>query len=278
MIKHLLLGIDGSEIARNASNLAFWVSDLWGAKVDALHVVDTTHLKAEYMADIAGSMGFEPFGNYAAQEEKILSDLGDLIVQNFIDFCERFSVSCSVSSVIGTVGTSLLEASRKVDLLILGRKGVNAAFHPDRMGSTAEYILRRTSRPLIIVPDRASPPEKFIVAYDGSDSSYKALSHAARFGEKLNVPLTVVHAGEDDRQAPDILKGASSYLEPYHLEIQAEFLKGPVEESLVEFIADQPSSMLFLGLRGHSRIRELLLGSTAEFVVNRTQIPVYCVP
>ena len=88
MLRHILVGVDGSESSKDAVALAGWLAKAWNAHLDAVHIVDTVYLKYDLLADIAGSMGFEPFGNFTSREEEILNDLGDLILESFRLTCE----------------------------------------------------------------------------------------------------------------------------------------------------------------------------------------------
>lgn len=277
-MKHLLLAIDGSQAGRAAQDFSFWFARGLDAKLDAVHVMDSAYLKAEFMTDISASMGFEPFGDFTAREEQILRELGDLIVEQYRTRAGEEGLQSSVIREEGSVGPVLLDVSLRSDLLIMGRKGVNASFHQDRMGSTTEYVLRRVRRPMVVVPEKSHLPEKFLVGFDESDSSFKALRHAAELAKRVSLPLTVVHAVSSREAESNTLNIAREYLSPYEIEYDTELLSGHAEETILDYVRKEPNYLLFLGIHGHSRWIELLLGSTVEYIVNRSTVPVYCTP
>lgn len=276
MLRHILVGVDGSESSKDAVALAGWLAKAWDAHLDAVHIVDTVYLKYDLLADIAGSMGFEPFGNFASREEEILNDLGDLILESFRTTCEDAGVTCNTLKLRGSTGTMLVEESRKSDMVIVGRKGVNAKYHPDRMGTTVEYLLRRTPRPMIIVPTGTDIPQTLILAFDDSAPSYRAAALAGEFSVKLKLPFHCIHVNDDHEKGLIKLGNLREYLQSEELEYSEQLVSGVDEDEIAEFTKSFPSPLLFVGLKGHSLLKDLLLGSTAEYLINRSDTPICC--
>ena len=56
------------------------------------------------------------------------------------------------------------------------------------------------------------------------------------------------------------------------------FVEGRPATAILEFAADRQADMVVLGSHGHSALGELLIGSTAREVTQRSRVPVLLVP
>ncbi|WP_349259269.1 universal stress protein, partial [Candidatus Binatus sp.] len=50
---------------------------------------------------------------------------------------------------------------------------------------------------------------------------------------------------------------------------------GHANEEIVKFLKEHDADMLFIGAYGHSRIIEMVLGSTTEYVLRNSPCPVF---
>ncbi|MFT5837326.1 MAG: nucleotide-binding universal stress UspA family protein [Candidatus Azotimanducaceae bacterium] len=53
-------------------------------------------------------------------------------------------------------------------------------------------------------------------------------------------------------------------------------LTGEVETAIADYVKHAHMDLLILGAYGHSRIRELLIGSTTTDLLRRCHVPVLC--
>jgi nucleotide-binding universal stress UspA family protein len=128
--------------------------------------------------------------------------------------------------------------------------------------------------------------KKIALAYDGSDCAKKALRHAIDMVKCIGTDLDTVTveeaiplyvgtpeeaeairvqmAGYVKRLAHDAKVMAAEQgviLHPYSV-------TGHEVGSIVQFVADGNYDLLIIGSRGHSKLYELLIGSTAHGLVN----------
>ena len=125
---------------------------------------------------------------------------------------------------------------------------------------------------------------KYMVAYNGSDSSQRALSLAVAQAKKDNAMVFVVTSMEggknetieDIQRAEERLREVKKQL--INEEIQSETVQlarglSPGED-IVKFAQDNGIDHLFIGIEKKSRTRKILLGSTAQFIILRGPCPV----
>jgi nucleotide-binding universal stress UspA family protein len=115
-----------------------------------------------------------------------------------------------------------------------------------------------------------------LLAYDGSQRASAAMHAAAEVASALGLPLTVVHvareAGEGEAR---VLDEARRYLHSYGLSVTFESIVGYPHQRIIEFIRERSHDLLFIGAYGHSRIIEMVLGSTTEYVLRNSPCPVF---
>ncbi len=278
MYKTILVGLDGSSYAASAEDLAVALARRLDAVVEGVHVLDSSLLEGAFITDISGAMGFEPFLNLQAQMQSTLQEVGDTIGTRFRDRCRETGVECRFHLERASVPQGICKVAKLADLMVVGQRGVNARFHEDLLGPTTEVLLRRSPIPLMVVPVDAGVPRRPLAAYDGSPKAARALHYAAEFCRQLQLPLTVVTVDQDDERAAQRLAEAIDYLKPFEIEVEVRHERSDAaEEALLALLGPDHHDLVFLGAHGHSRIVELVLGSTSEFLARQASVPVFCV-
>jgi nucleotide-binding universal stress UspA family protein len=101
------------------------------------------------------------------------------------------------------------------------------------------------------------------------------MRHAAEFCGELKIPLTVVTVARDPKLGERSLNEARSYFRSHSGQIDFELLSGHVHEAIVAYLKQTAAELLFIGAYGHSRIIEMVLGSTTEYVLRNAACPVF---
>jgi nucleotide-binding universal stress UspA family protein len=277
MFRHIAVGLDGSAHAAAATELAIGLARRLGAVLHGVHVVDATFLEGAFITDISGAMGFEPFLNLQAQVRTSLEELAATVKARFEERCAGSGVEATFQVVHAAVVRGFLDAAKLADLVVVGQRGVNARYHEDLLGPTAGALLRRSPVPVLLVPEHAAVPQRPLVAWDGSPKAIRALHHAAELCRGLGVPLEVVTVDEDEQRAAGRLAEARAYLAPFGVEAACRREGGEaVEQVLLLQLGGGAADLLCLGAHGHSRMVELVLGSSTDFLARRSPVPVLC--
>lgn len=142
------------------------------------------------------------------------------------------------------------------------------------MGSTTEGVIRKAEKPILVVPDTFNEPAHPLLAYDGSASAAKAMHSAAELTQNLGLDLTVISVSKDESSEISLAE-AKDYLEPYN--IKAEFIArtGDGHSEIARCYKENGHDLLFMGTSHHSKIVEMVLGSTTEYVLRSIDGPVF---
>jgi nucleotide-binding universal stress UspA family protein len=276
MIKNILVAIDGSEHSRSATEHALWIAVRVNASVTALHVIDIVSIEGSFLHDISGSLGFEPYLDFSSKMREVLEERGRTMLTEFSDRAAEANVRCETLMDVGVVANEICERARTADIVVIGHRGVNEKFSTGLLGGTAESVTRKCPKPLLVCPTQwKGEIQKPLLAYDGSQRSASAMQEAADFCVSLKLPLSVAHVTRDEATDARVLDEAKRYLAPYAIQASFASLTGHTPERIVAEIRGEGYDLLFIGAYGHSRIVEMVLGSTTEYVLRNAPCPVF---
>jgi len=275
LIKKLLVGIDTSEHSRHAQAYAFWLARKVGATIIGLHVVDIVSIEGSFYHDISGSLGLEPYLDFSSKMREVLTARGKAVLEAFTESARREQISAETVLDVGIVANQICERAKSADLAVIGHRGINERFSTGLLGSTAESVARKCPRPVFISPMTFREITKPVVAYDGSERAARAMRHAAEIANMLNIPLTVLTVARDPKLGERTLAEARKFFENYTPEAEFKLLAGHANEEIIKFLKEREADLLFIGAYGHSRIIEMVLGSTTEYVLRNSPCPVF---
>lgn len=274
MIKNILVPQDGSPYGKAALDYSMWLAKKFGAGLTGMHVVDVVSLEGPFLHDLSGSLGFEPFLNFSTKMREALESRGRTILSAFGEACRENNADCETQISFGIVATEICDRAKVADLVVVGRRGVNAQFEYGLLGSTTESVLRRSPKPVLVVPEKFTEPKNPLLAYDGSPNASKAMRSAAEWAKTLGLALTVLTVSSSgDEQA--LLNEARQYLKPYGIEAKFVCQKGDAPLVIESYYKDNGHDLLFMGTSHHSRLVEMVLGSTTEHVMRTVAGPFF---
>jgi nucleotide-binding universal stress UspA family protein len=141
-----------------------------------------------------------------------------------------------------------------------------------------------------------------VIAVDDAGSSGRALDYGLEMAEALQLPVRIIHVAtlrdphQTDYQQLDlghISKAADGMPElelgaalldrameragERQIEMEPVLLVGDPTDCLLRFLDECDKPMLFVGRRGQSRLRELILGSVSDKLVRHAKCPVFVI-
>jgi len=277
MIKRILVALDGSENSQSAARYCIWLAERLQATAVGLHVIDVVSVEGSgsFLHDVSGSLGFEPYLDFSSKMREVLRERGRTLLDNFAQSCAERGVRSDNRLASGIVANEICEQARTADVVVVGHRGINERFSTGLLGGTTESVTRKCSKPVLVSPLGFRPVTRPLLAYDGSERAAAAMHEAADLASALQLPLAVLYVGQDEAVAERVLDEARRYLTSYRIEAEHIVRAGHANETILDVMAEGAYDLLFIGAYGHSRIIEMVLGSTTEYVLRNSPSPVF---
>jgi len=279
MIKNILVALDGSPCAEDARRYAVALALKLGAQLEAVHVVDTRLFGPACLA--AGPAGPVAYPASTARDiQCILRRRGETCLAEAAARSEAEGLPIATSILLGHPAQLLAELQARTELLVFGRQGDNAAPDSSLTGSTADRLVRRACRPCLVVPPNPPPPDRLLVAVDGSEHSFRAAHVAFELANALAAPLVILSAAE----RPGDLGDARACAEEAHRLARAHdcaaatlVAEGPAARLVLENARKTACSLIVAGSHGHGWIYDRIIGSTAAHLLANSALPLLLV-
>lgn len=269
----IVLGLDGSAHAESALSHALRIARATEGLVRGIHVVDRSMLDGVVVADLSGSVGFQPFLNLSGELHDALVSAGGAILAAFEARARDAGVSFEPVLREGNVSQILEEEARMSDLAIVGSRGANAAHRRDLVGRHADALARRSPAPLLVAPAEYRDFLTPLLAWDGSPKSRKALVLVAELAALFELPVKVVVATTDDAHGHALLAEAEEELRYRRVRVSS-VLRAEHPDDAIFAEVGAGADLVAMGAHGHGRVVELVLGSTTDRVLRAATVPV----
>lgn len=278
MIKKILLCSDGSAHSIAAADYARYLGEALGAAVTALHVLDTREKRMIFLADVGAALGANTYQALYPKLEKVMSEKGEVILR---DIEERFAGSrAPITTKIekGHLLTTILRNETDCDLVVIGKKGEAEKDADSVIGSSVEWIVRRSIKPcLLVVPKPAISLERVLIAFDGSAHAEKALRVALGIVKGFAGELLVIAVAPDAEHAEPARKNllaAEAIAEDYGVTPISLLRTGRPADTIMRYVHKKKADLLVTGAYGHTLLREYLIGSTTFQLLLQADVPV----
>jgi nucleotide-binding universal stress UspA family protein len=211
-----------------------------------------------------------------------------------------------------SIGDGIIEASQESnsELIVMGthgREGIPRML----LGSVAEWVSRRATVPVMLIREQAHPTivpaklERILVAVDGSPQSNLALTTASDLACALGINLELMHVIPDipavysytayeyapmidfekyqhdlEAESQAIIAAALALLDAHTPKVaDVRTSRVPANgmrlgDAMIKTAKEHNADLIVIGTHGRSGVDLLLLGSVAERVSHRSEIPV----
>lgn len=283
----ILAATDFSTPARHAADRAARLAHASGAGLCLMHV-----LPGAAMVELRRWLGADQ-----SMEAQLLADAQQQLDADAADLAAHRQVTPRTHLATGTVLQAIDQQAEAVaaDLIVVGARGAGF-MRRLTVGTTSERLLRRTTRPILVV--RQTPHEPYrrvLVAIDFSPWSAPALALARRVAPEAHLVLASVFevpfvgklhlAGVDDRviehYRADARRDTLAKLQALATQEglpssawQPCVAEGDASLRLLELEREHDCELIVLGKHGQSVAEELLLGSVTRYLLADAQADV----
>jgi len=274
----LMTLIDGSNYSASVCDHSAWVVDNTSAEVVLVHVLD--HKDTAKSADnLSGSIGLgarsellEELAELDAQKARLAQKYGRAILEDAKSRLTDAGVK-AVSSQLRRGEIVETVEDFDADLIVIGKRGESAGLNKLHLGSKLERVVRSSHKPVLVASRAFKPINNALVAFDGGNSIKLAIDYMVEQPAFNNIECTLLAVNAQGDTAKQ-LEQAANRLRCVGYSITTQIESGQVENIIVRAIEKNSHDLLIMGAYGHSRIRNLIIGSTTTEMVRACLVPV----
>jgi len=281
MLRSILVGLDGSDYSRSATEVGIYLAQRTGALLVGLGIVDEPTIREAEPRLLGGGV---PYAEPVLYRERIAAARRevDAFLGQFTIRCAEAKVACKVLEEEGTPHEQIELQAQRYDLILLGQQ---TRFHfetQEGYDDTVSRVLRNSPRPVIAVPaklelDPEAPGRTVMIAYDGSLQAARALHSFRTSGLAGMLPLVVVSVAEEHIDAARTAERAIDYLRLHELKAEVSVLEstGDTARILLAQARHHQAVLVVMGGYGQPILREFFLGSVTRTLLSESPIPLF---
>lgn len=174
------------------------------------------------------------------------------------------------SEIVETV----LELEQNAELVVIGKRGEGADFDRLHLGSNLERVVRSSTKPVLVTSREFKPIKRVLIAFDAGSSVLKAVNYFAGTDAFTDLECHLLTAGAETKENRRQIEGAAATLQQSGFTVSHQIEAGQPDEVISAAVDNDGYDLLLMGAYGHSRIRNLIIGSTTTEMVRSCMIPV----
>ncbi len=272
--------VDGSGYSASVCAHAGWIAGRTGAPIEVIHVLPPreaadTHDHSGAIRLGARTALLNELAELDAQRARLVTQHGRAILDDARALLEQAGVTAVTTRLRhGDIVEAVAEVEANARVILIGKRGADAGSAMGHLGSNLERIVRASHKPVFVATQDFRPVSKVLVAYDGGASAMKAIHHIASSPLFRGLSIHVATVGGATAEATQALEKATAELRAVGLQAESAILPGQPEAALGRLIEETPFDLLVMGAYGHSRIRNLIIGSTTTAMIGACKVPV----
>ena len=270
--KTILVFVDGTPHAANTVKVAF---DL--AKRSKGHVIGM-HVRPRFQPAAFTDSTFEVDALYRAHEDAVKAD--ELRASAAFKKIAGRKAAVEWRVIDGFADDELAHAARYADLVVIGQADPEAPA-VTLPSDLAEQVALHTERPILIVPHvgaAKTPGKVVLLAWNGSREASRAATAAMPLlaeADKvvvLSVDAKNKKAGDGHNHDEDVVQWLSRH--GVKAEIQHDNSgDSDIATLILSRAADYDADLIVMGVYGHSRIREMMMGGVSRTLLSSMTAP-----
>jgi nucleotide-binding universal stress UspA family protein len=289
--KTVLCATDFSETAERAAKLASDLAERFGAQFHLLHVnviLEDPHLEEAHRRRLEELVATGDAARRRDLENGPEHQPGLEVIPHMV---RGLAPAEAIVETASNLSTELIAMGTH------GRRGLSKLL----LGSVAERVVRTSPVPVLTVRADADieleGAARFLVPHDFSDTSANAVRTAAAWAAALGGEITLLHAVEPvvypefysvDVLSDDLMTRLVERSEKALRSAEEDLLGGVdatvkvevgrASDTIVHQATAEDYDFVVMATRGLSGLEQVLLGSVAESVLRRCEIPLLAVP
>ncbi len=269
MIESLLVATDGSSVAAAAERYGAGLAARLRARISGYCVIEDRDVRAP-SDDGMGISGFpasELAGFHRARAAATARRFSEVVRD------EGVEATCEAGE--GNADDRIVERGQAVDLIVIGRDGKGQSYRSALIDSTANGVIRKTSKSTLVVPSGATLGGPIVLGFDGSPGSRIAANLAVQLANGLGEGVHVFVDSKDKGRAVARFEEVRQLVGGLSVPVrETSSTLGRPDVKLVDTAREARAGLIVMGAYGRNRITNYFLGSNAAAVARTSPIAV----
>lgn len=285
-MENITVFIDGSEYAGSVCDHAVWAAARLNMPVSLVHVLGRRNEVSSQPADLSGALRLgartallDKLSKLDAERASLGRERGRALLD---DAAARMRAQADITVTTRLRNGDLLEAIAELEhetrFVIIGKRGEAAGFAKEHLGSNLDRAVRVSHRPVLVAARAFRSMNRFLLAYDGSPATDRAIERLVEGSVLRGMTCHLITVGTVTPAARDRLNAAAAALRRVGYDVTEHLETGEPEAVITKAVVDLSVDLLVLGKSGHSRLRQLFIGSTTMELMRFCKVPVLIFP
>ena len=279
--------IDYSKSANGILSLTKALNEKANSTISLLHVI-SPHSDEKTEPNLVGNIGFstntkllEELTQIDEKRGKLEQQRGELVLNLSKEELVKRGVKDNIELLHkrGSLVEIVEDQESNLDVLVMGKYGEYSEKHTHNIiGSNIENVARSIRKPLFIATNDFSELNKVLLCYDGSETAKKALKYVKESEIFRKLTITILVVGDDNEESKTLLSNAVTELKDTGLNASGPIIAGEVvEDTVSKYCQENNIDLIVAGAYGHSKIRNLILGSNTTGILKKSNVSVLLV-
>ena len=272
----ILACIDGSAMSSSVCDYAAWIANTTERPLKLVHSIEQNYNAA--ISDYSGAIGLgsqqallKELTEVEQTHASLLIKKGQIMLSAAKERVQEFGVaSVETYQHKGTLVESLLDLEENMRVMVIGIRGERHDEDNNGIGHKLESVIRSIHKPILVVNKEYQPPNRVMLAHDGSDFCNKALQLMATSKLFSNLDCHIVHVGSN---GTELLNSATKMLSDADIKVTTIQLEGEVDKVLANYQLENDIDLTLMGAFSHNKFRDFLLGSFTAKMLAATNRP-----
>ena len=280
-MEKMLAFVDGSVYSESVCDHTLWLAQKNSSKVSIFNVMDVSET-SHNTANFSGNLIAEARNNLLSElaeldnkRAKLAQKKGRLI----LDDAEARLIEGGLKNIDthlrhGDFVDTVTEFQVEADILVIGKRGEAANFAKLHLGSNLERLIRSANKPVLVAARVFKPIKRILIGFDGGKSVVRAIEHVSNQNLFTDLECHLLSAGKIDSNQKKKIEAAERLLSEKGRKTKTFVIEGDAETVISNHVEQHNIDLLVMGAYGHSRIRNLMIGSTTTQMIRSCHIPV----
>jgi nucleotide-binding universal stress UspA family protein len=279
----VLACLDGAALSQGVCDYSIWLAQTLQVPLCFLHVIEHSHQAS--VRDLSGAIGLgaseDLLTELTAVEQsrsKLLRRQGQLMLAAAQEQAHAAGITdVKIVQRHGTLVERLVELEDTIAYAVVGVRGESHEDEEYALGAQLETLVRSMHRPILVVTGEFQVPKTFMLAYDGSKGSQRALSLVSNTDALRDFVWILAHAHPEDRN-DKILEHAETLLNDKGFpKLRMESRQDKPVDALAYCQNHNDVDITVMGAYSHHPLRGFIFGSFTEAMLRRTRKPLLLV-